>query len=268
MLTNYHTHSTFCDGKNTPEEIVLAAIEQGFDVIGLSGHGHTYFDVRYCMRKEAEVPFRTEVRRLQQVYGDKIKIHLGSEEDIACPVNRSDYEYIIGSCHYTVKDGKYYPIDSGYDYFTACLEAWGGDAMAFAEDYYTRFCDYIVKRKPDIVGHFDLITKFDEKYGPVFLGNPQYEKLAAKFTEITVKSGCVIEVNTGAISRGYRNTPYPHENLLHIIKKEGGRLVLNSDSHSIDTLDFHFNEARQLLKDVGIKEIYHFVDGTFVKENI
>jgi len=41
MLSNYHTHSTFCDGKNTPEEIVLAAIDKGFDVIGLSGHGHT-----------------------------------------------------------------------------------------------------------------------------------------------------------------------------------------------------------------------------------
>ena len=113
-----------------------------------------------------------------------------------------------------------------------------------------------------------LYAKFDEQYGPVFLGNPQYEKLAAKFAEITVKSGCVIEVNTGAISRGYRKTPYPHEKLLHIIKKEGGRLILNSDSHNINTLDFHFTEARQLLKDVGINEIYHFVDSNFVKENI
>ena len=35
-LQNLHQHSTFCDGKNTPEEIVLAAIDKGFDVIGFN----------------------------------------------------------------------------------------------------------------------------------------------------------------------------------------------------------------------------------------
>ncbi len=38
MLANYHTHTTYCDGKNTPEEIVLCAIEKGFTSIGFSGH--------------------------------------------------------------------------------------------------------------------------------------------------------------------------------------------------------------------------------------
>ena len=28
MLSNYHTHTTFCDGKNTAEEVVLSAIEK------------------------------------------------------------------------------------------------------------------------------------------------------------------------------------------------------------------------------------------------
>ena len=31
MLTNYHTHTTFCDGQSTVEEVVLTAIEKGFD---------------------------------------------------------------------------------------------------------------------------------------------------------------------------------------------------------------------------------------------
>ena len=50
MLANYHTHTSFCDGKNTPEEIVLYAIEKGFTSIGFSGHGYTPFDLRYCMK--------------------------------------------------------------------------------------------------------------------------------------------------------------------------------------------------------------------------
>ncbi len=50
MVANFHTHTVFCDGKNTPEEIVLFAIESGFSAIGFSGHGYTAFDLRYCMK--------------------------------------------------------------------------------------------------------------------------------------------------------------------------------------------------------------------------
>ena len=30
ITTNFHTHTVFCDGKSTPEEMVLAAIEKNF----------------------------------------------------------------------------------------------------------------------------------------------------------------------------------------------------------------------------------------------
>ena len=50
IKTNFHTHTTFCDGKNTAEEVVLSAIEKGFSAIGFSGHGYTPFDLRYCMQ--------------------------------------------------------------------------------------------------------------------------------------------------------------------------------------------------------------------------
>ena len=51
LKTNYHTHSTFCDGKDTPEEMVKTAIEKGFDVIGFSGHGYVK-DSSYAMTRE------------------------------------------------------------------------------------------------------------------------------------------------------------------------------------------------------------------------
>ena len=31
-------HTTWCDGKNTPEEMVAAALEKGFGAIGFSSH--------------------------------------------------------------------------------------------------------------------------------------------------------------------------------------------------------------------------------------
>lgn len=38
MRQNLHTHTTFCDGKNTAEEMILAALELGMDSLGFSGH--------------------------------------------------------------------------------------------------------------------------------------------------------------------------------------------------------------------------------------
>ena len=42
-ITNYHTHTTYCDGKNTAEEMVLAAIEANmsaweFALFSLTNH--------------------------------------------------------------------------------------------------------------------------------------------------------------------------------------------------------------------------------------
>ena len=39
---------------------------------------------------------------------------------------------------------------------------YGGDFYAYAEDYYKIVADIYRKTKCDIVGHFDLITKFNQ----------------------------------------------------------------------------------------------------------
>ena len=260
MLANFHTHSTFCDGKNTPEEMVLAAIAQGFSALGFSGHGTTEFDLRYCMR---DMPgYRQEIRRLQEKYAGQLRIFLGIEEDAFAPVERKDYDYIIGSAHYICKGGSYYPVDSGMDYLTKAIEACGGP-MAFAETYFRNFCDYILRRKPDVIGHFDLITKYEEKESELFLNREAYWEIAENYLQKALKSGCLFEVNTGAMARGLRTMPYPHERLLRVLKKADAGVVLSADSHSAETLDFGFEEAKALLRSVGFQHTYTLTESGF-----
>lgn len=262
MTSNLHTHCTFCDGKNSPEEVVLSALEKNFCSIGFSSHSYTSFDLRYCM-KDTE-GYIAEITRLKEKYKGEIEIYLGVEEDAHELCDRSRFDYIIGSSHYAVKDGRYTPIDSSRDYFNSCLEAWNNDALAFAEDYFSFFCDYIEKRRPDVIGHYDLITKFDEKHPPLFLGNPEYHAITKRFTEKIADLDCIFELNTGAISRGFRTTPYPYVDLLHLIKKRGGRLTLSSDSHDKETLDYGFDDAKALLRDVGFTQTFVLYHGEFV----
>ena len=43
---NLHTHCTFCDGKNTAEEMVLRAIEEGSPEIGFTSHSYKKKNIR------------------------------------------------------------------------------------------------------------------------------------------------------------------------------------------------------------------------------
>ena len=266
MIANFHTHSVFCDGKNTPEEIVLTAIQKGFSAIGFSGHGYTDYDLRYCMKDFHG--YSQEIKRLKGKYKKDIQIYLGVEEDTFAPVDRSELDYVIGSSHYVYINNRYYPIDSGYDYFKECLAVYDHDVVRFSEAYYQAFCAYIHRRKPDIIGHFDLITKFDELHDSLFLCNEQYNRVAEKYVTEAAKSGSLFEVNTGAIARGLRTTVYPAENLLSTLRKLDAGLILSSDSHNIDTLDFHFVETKKYLKDIGFTHLFTMDNGVFAKYDI
>ena len=261
MLSNLHTHTVFCDGADTAEAMVLAAIDKGFSSIGFSGHGYTDFDLSYCIKDRSA--YMSEIRRIAEKYGDKIKVYLGIEEDARAPVERKGLDYVIGSSHYSLKDGVYYSVDSSPEHFAKCLDAWGGDIVAFADEYYSTFCDYILEKRPNIIGHFDLITKYDELLGSRFLKSFEYQKLAEHYLRVALRANCIFEVNTGAIARGYRTSPYPYIDLLRVIKEEGGMITLSSDSHSTQTVDFWFDQAKALLRDVGFSKIMVLCDGIF-----
>ena len=253
MLANYHTHSTFSDGKNTPEEIVLLAIEQGFDCIGFSDHGNTPFDLRYCMTDLDG--YIAEINRLKEKYAGKIDILLGIEEDIFTPVDREKFDYVISSSHYLFKDEEYLPFDSTYEYFSTALSHFDSP-LAMAKQYFNTLCKYIENTKPKIIGHFDLITKYEEKEKSVFFNDEAYWELAENAIKKALQVDCIFEVNTGLITRGFRSSPCPHDRLLKIIFEKGGKVMLSSDSHQKETLTAYFDKAKEILKQVGFTKAY------------
>lgn len=261
MLANFHTHTTFCDGTSTVEEVVRSAIEKGFDAIGFSGHGNDPTS-SYSIQKTQD--YMDEVKRVRDKYRERIQVYLGIEEEKTCQAKREDFDYIIGSSHKFFFDEKAYDVDSDLDGFLVCLSLFDGDPLRMAETYFSEFTDYILTRKPDIVGHFDLLTKFEEVYGPVFFKNEAYHQIAERYITKALTSGCIFEVNTGAISRGYRTSPYPHERLLHVMKKNNAKVILTSDSHSAEMLDCHFAETLDLLRDVGFDRLYTLYDHEWI----
>lgn len=266
MLSNIHTHTNFCDGDNTPEEIIVAAINKGFASIGFSGHTYTDFSGPFGIYDTKE--YIKTIRSLKEKYKKEIEVYVGIEDDASNPVkNRKDFDFIIGSHHYIRKDSKFLAVDENYAQYLKALSLYD-NVQSFAERYYGDFCDYIFKYKPTIIGHFDLITKYDEQDDNRLLSDEAYNEVAEKYLKKAIKAQSFFEINTGAMARGYRTKPYPAENLLHILNKEKAKIIITTDCHSAEKLDFSMSETADYLKDIGFKYQYVLSGGKFTKQEL
>ena len=240
--SNYHTHTLFCDGKNTPEEMVLAAIRLGCPEIGFSGHSYTPFDGSFCMSQENTKGYIEAVKAVQKKYGDKIKILLGVEQDYDSPESTEGYDYVIGSVHYVHKDGQYLSVDKSKATQIAVVEQfYGGDFYGFVEDYYKAVADVYRKTRCQIIGHFDIITKFNREGDLFDTQHPRYQAAAQKALDALLDTPTVLEVNTGAMARGYTTEPYPSRDILRRWLAAGKKVIFSSDCHSADNLLYGYD---------------------------
>ena len=255
--SNLHTHSTYCDGKSTPEEIVSEAIAQGMNTIGFSTHSTFPFDcVEYSLREEKIKEYQAEILRLREVYGDRIHILLGIEQDIYSLIAPVGYEYVIGSLHYLKKDGAYLSVDASPKLFERIIkEHFGGDPYAFTREYFEQIAMTPQLVDCDIFGHFDLIAKFNE--GGVYFDESDRRYLAPAIDalDVLIASERIFEINTGAAPRGYRKTPYPAQPFLRRIAERGGRVTFSSDSHAKETLMYGFEDAIAHARASGVRAL-------------
>lgn len=254
IKADFHLHTCYCDGKHTPEETVKEAIRRGMTAIGFSVHSYTPFDESYCIPKEKMGEYIDEIGRLKEKYGEKIRILCGAERDLYAPMPEGSLDYVIGSLHYVLKNGVYYTVDESADTLkNAICKGFDGDAMAFAEAYFSEYAR-LGEAHPDIFGHFDLLTKFNEREVLFDESHPRYIAAAKKALDALLPYGIPFEINTGAISRGYRTTPYPAPIWIRYIAEQGGRVILSSDAHAKEGLLYCFDEAEALANACGIQE--------------
>ena len=242
ILSTYHVHTNLCDGKNTPEEMIRSAIACGCSEIGFSGHSAIPGE-DWCMTDEGAEEYCKLLQQLKKDYEKQITVYIGIEQDSISTVSRKQYDYIIGSVHSVFRNGKYEWVDLSSDNFSRIVkDVYNGDVYSFSEDYYDEVASLYENTKCDIIGHFDLITKYIDLY-PFDTSHPRYVKAYKKALGKLLSTPAIFEVNTGAISRGYRKTPYPSNEILDIIIAAGKPIVVNSDAHSVDSVAFMIKET-------------------------
>ena len=250
--SDFHVHTCYCDGKDSPEDIVKEAVRLGMTRLGFSGHSYTAFDTIYCMSPDGTRSYMDEIHRLKDKYSGQIELLCGIERDYYSDIDTGDFDYVIGSVHYVNVDGEFLPVDESLEAFMRLLRCCHDDPCDMAGRYYSLVADVVNKTGADIIGHFDLITKFNEGGRFFDEDSPGYIEAWKSAADSLLQTGRPFEINTGAISRGWRKTPYPSAGIISYIASRGGKFILSSDSHSKDTLMFQFAECEELARNLGL----------------
>ena len=250
-MTNFHTHTTFCDGKDSAEAMVEAAIARGFSAIGFSSHSDMVADL---------AAYRAEIARLRVAYAGRIRILCGLELDLAkeIPVGvmgrtadgrrptsgagDETFDYLIGSHHFlTAPDGGFFAIDNSPEELADGIrDHFAGSAEAFVKAYYAAL-RATLHLGFQIVGHPDLVRKFNVKH-PYFDETADWYRAELVTTaEAIAASGKLVEVNTGAISRGWLDDAYPSAEFRALLRARGVNFIRSSDAHAAEGLDCAFD---------------------------
>ena len=284
LLTNYHTHSVFCDGQSTLEEIVAAAKAQKLSVLGFSSHMAWPFCIDCQIAPNDCASYFNAVRELAQKEAPALEILAGTEAEYISGITSPDKalyaqfkpDFIIGSVHYIFSDirqkhpvPEFFAVDQGAEEVQNGIDRFfNGNAKKAVQTYFALERDMIRNCDFDIIGHADLVRKrngvlrlFDE--------NESWYRRELKETAKTIAhSGKVTEINTGGMSRAGMTSPYPSADFLSLLKSYDAPIMLNSDSHKSTTLTDHFADGLNAARGAGYKELWYLSGGKWLHREI
>lgn len=271
-LANYHTHSLWCDGKGTLGDYVEAAVAKGFEALGFSGHAPLPFLNDWTMTEKGIVGYISDVRTLRDLYEDKLEIYLGLEVDfiegVTTPasswIGSLGMDYLIGAVHMLQdpKDGLCYSVDGSEAELHHLIDvSFSGDVEAMIRAYYRAVILLVRDGGFDFLAHFDLVKKHNVKT-PFFDEEASwYKEVVRKTLDVIADEGIPLEMNTGALSRGYREDPYPSQWILEGCRDRGIPMLINSDAHRPEWLDYAFPTCRAMLTAAGYKTVRMLIQG-------
>lgn len=272
FLSNIHTHTFYSDGKSNAEDYVKSAIEKGFVSFGFSDHSpvvvapeyHRSVAFDHHLFNETYPDYVKEIRGLQEKYKDDIEIYVGIEEDYYPTVQREGLDFVIGAVHFlqSPTTGTYHMPDYTVEEFEEACKSFGS-VECFVTAYYKRLHWIVTQQAPDVLAHLDLITKLNKDNYFFNTSDSWYRALVTTVVDALEKTDIIVEMNSGAISRGYTQQPYPELSIMRELCKRGIPITISSDAHHVDALDCAFPAMVAIAKDVGYNTAKQLRGGAF-----
>jgi histidinol-phosphatase (PHP family) len=247
-LVDYHMHTNFSDGSDTYIRYLEEARRKDIAEIGFSDH-ITLVPVDWAVQRIDYPVLRENLSRLCNDFSEDVQVRFGlevdffpgRERDIEQTINFFPVDYVIGSVHF---------IDEwNFDGDQSLYGKWSNNELYAM--YFDRLQQAAKSGLFDIIGHFDLIKKFN------CWPESDQTHLFEETLKIIKEANLVLELNTSGLDRPCAEF-YPNVKTLELACKNGVQITLGSDAHRPSQVGRHFDKAIKLLKEVGYTKIARF----------
>lgn len=210
MFMDLHMHSNYSDGKNTPEEMIEAAISVGYEAIAITDH---------VWKTSSWVQtYAAHLQSLKQKYQNQIQLFSGVEAKVtslagdidADPSFDSMVDLVLGSMHRIPKIGGYFSKSEKDQY----------PKKMIIENWLEAFYRLLENPRVDIIAH-----PLSELKG---FGIREEELPIEEITDSIAASGKILELNVRY------NTP--DQPVIRLSANKGTAFLISSDSHTVQDL--------------------------------
>jgi histidinol-phosphatase (PHP family) len=217
------------------------------------------------MKPERLESYRNEIRDLRERFGNRLNIWLGAELDyLPTPGVRrfqqdelfwAGFDYFVASVHFLGGRDSSRAFDGTEEEFMAILQDdYRGEIREMTADYYQRLSHVPELPGAVIVGHLDVIKRWNAT-GTYFNDEePWYREQVEAALNALKYSGILVELNTAGWRKGL-GEPYPAIWILERCRDLGIPVTVSSDSHVPDQLTWGFERAKELLASLRIEPI-------------
>lgn len=267
MRFSYHTHTEFCDGRASAEDMAQAGFDEGYSYLGFTSHAPLPFDTDWNMQWKDIGAYADRVRSLASAWAPLgLSILLGLEidyiEGVAAPGDTAydgiKPDFRLGSVHFlnNLADDEF-TVDEPADRFSAHMALLGGEASLVWKGYYESLMAMIEKGGFDIIAHFDLVKK--NNAGCRWFDEDARDYRAAAFAAVDRASelGRIAEINTGGLARAKIDETYPSPAILGHMREKGLRLTLGDDAHASAHLGRYQSAGVAAAKAAGYKSLWY-----------
>lgn len=263
-MKDCHVHTNIShDGISSISEYLTYASKIGVDEITFTEHYDDYTDLDTNLKtlNISEYYNTYLLYKNDDILKTNFGIEIGLQPDLVFKtedmVSRYPFDFINGSSHITCK--KDMAMDKSFF-----------DGYSRKEAYLRYFNEVLqnvmLYNEFDVYGHLDYIVRYGG-YASTKIEYDEFKEILDEILVHLIKKGKGIELNTSGNRYGL-GTPHPNMDILQRYKELGGKIItLGSDAHKTTDLARNFDDALDILENVGYKEIavYHKRIPDFVK---
>lgn len=267
--TNYHGHSTWCDGKAPIEDFIKIALERNFKVLGFSSHAPVNFASNWHLAKNNMQSYLLEIEKMKQKYASEITILSALEVDYIPGVSGVDtssfrndgFDYFVGSVHYCGDgNGNMFVIDGSTDEFIeGCQKYYEGNYRLLVSEFFELQRRMMLEERPDILGHMDKVAVHNLVSGLFETDSDWYIKELKETFQCARENNVIVEINTKSLQS--KGITFPDRKHFRLLAQMGNKVTINSDAHEINAIDLGFKQVAGWLKEAGLKSLTEWVNG-------